>query len=31
MSCYECDEIFITKQTLDEHLEKCINDRPDLK
>jgi len=31
MSCYECDEIFLTKEKLDEHLEECINDTPHLK
>ena len=31
MSCYECDETFVTEQTLDEHLEKCIDDQPHMK
>ena len=31
ISCYECDETFVTKQTLDEHLEECIDDYPHLK
>jgi len=31
MSCYECDEIFVTEQTLNEHLEKCIDDHPHKK
>jgi|TARA_R110000822_G_C14985917_1_gene459085 hypothetical protein len=31
MSCYECDETFLTEDTLDKHLEECIDDRPHLK